>query len=102
VVKHDYYLSNAARGTPLVEFARVVKAAHRVEECLRRCKSEAGLGDYQVRNWPGWHHHMTLSLLATWFLAVEALRGKKGGARADGAAGESRAGVDPTPSVRLR
>ena len=34
--KHDYYLSNAAPETPLREFARVAKAAHRIEECLER------------------------------------------------------------------
>ncbi len=54
--------------TPLAELARVAKAEHRIEECLERAKGEAGLGDYQVRNWPGWHHHQTLSLLAAWFL----------------------------------
>src|SRR5262249_23477942 len=64
VLKHDYHLSNAAPGTPLSEFARVAKAAHRVEECLKRSKGEAGLGEYQVRNWRGWHHHMALSLIA--------------------------------------
>jgi SRSO17 transposase len=102
VVKHDSYLSNAARDTPLSEFARVVKAAHRIEECLKRCKSEAGLGEYQVRNWLGWHHHQALALIATWFLAVEARRGKKGGAGVDGAAGASGPGVDPAPGERLR
>ena len=55
----------------------MTKAAHRVEECLKRCKSEAGLGEYQVRNWRGWHHHQALSLIATWFLVVEARREKK-------------------------
>ena len=53
VLKHDYHLSNAPRDTPLAEFARVAKAEHRIEECLKRCKSEAGLGEYQVRNWRG-------------------------------------------------
>jgi hypothetical protein len=24
----------------------------------------AGLADYQIRTWTGWHHHITLSLLA--------------------------------------
>jgi SRSO17 transposase len=102
VVKHDYYLSNAARDTPLSEFGRVVKAEHRVEECLKRCKSEAGLGEYQVRNWRGWHHHQALSLIATWFLAAEARRGKKGGAGADGPPGPCRPGVDPAPGEPLR
>ena len=102
VLKHDYHLSNAARGTPLAEFARVAKAAHRIEECLKRAKSEAGLGEYQVRNWRGWHHHMALSLIATWFLVVEARRGKKDGAGVDGAAGADGPGVDPAPGQRLR
>ena len=77
VVKVDYYLSNAAPETSLEEFARVAKAEHRIEECLQRSKSEAGLADYEVRNWTGWQHHQTLSLLATWFLVQETDRGKK-------------------------
>jgi len=102
VLKHDSFLSNAARETPLLEFARVVKASHRVEECLKRSQSEAGLGAYQVRNWLGWHHHMTLSLIATWFLVVEARRGKKDRPGADGAAGAAGPGADPAPGQRLR
>jgi SRSO17 transposase len=74
--KHDYYLSNAEPDVSLNELARVSRAAHRVEECFRRSKSEAGLADYQVRNWCGWHHHQTLSLLAAWFLNQETRRGK--------------------------
>jgi SRSO17 transposase len=76
-VKYDYYLSNDAHDTPLMEFARVAKAEHRIEECLQRGKSEAGLGDYEVRTWVGWHHHQTLSLIATWFLVQESRREKK-------------------------
>src|SRR5712692_6528020 len=68
VVKIDYYLSNAVPETPLWTLARVAKAAHRIEECLQRSKSEAGLADYEVRHWTGWQHHQTLSILATWFL----------------------------------
>jgi SRSO17 transposase len=102
VLKHDYHLSNAARGTPLSEFARVAKASHRIEECLKRSKSEAGLGEYQVRNWRGWHHHMALSLIATWFLVGESRRGKKGGPGVDCAAGADGVGVDPAPGQRLR
>jgi SRSO17 transposase len=75
--KHDYHLSNAPPQTPLAELARVQKAEHRVEDCLKRAKSEAGLADYEVRTWPGWHHHQALSLIATWFLTQETRRGKK-------------------------
>jgi hypothetical protein len=63
--KHDYLLSNAWVATPLEEFARVFKAEHCIEECLQRAKGEAGLADYQVRTWEGWHHHQALALLAT-------------------------------------
>ena len=84
--KHDYYLSNADPDVPLTELARVSKAAHRVEECFRRAKSEAGLAEYQVRNWCGWHHHLTLALLAAWFLTQETRRGKNPDRRIDGAA----------------
>lgn len=75
--KYDYYLSNALRETALKEFARVAIAAHRVEEAIKRGKSEAGLSHYEVRNWRGWHHHQVLSLVATWFLVRESHRGKK-------------------------
>jgi SRSO17 transposase len=84
--KLDYYLSNADTDVPLEEFARVAKAAHRVEECFERAKGEAGLGDYQVRNWIAWHHHQTLSLLAAWFLNKETRRGKNTDSRADDSA----------------
>ena len=77
VVKHDYYLTNAPADTPLEELARVAKAEHRVEECLQRAKSEAGLSDYEVRTWRGWHHHQVLVLLAVWFLTRHTAWGKK-------------------------
>jgi len=76
-IKHDYSLSNAPLETPLREFARVLNAEHRIEECLRRAKSESGMAEYQVRTWRGWHHHQTLTLIATWFLTQEKRRGEK-------------------------
>jgi SRSO17 transposase len=100
--KHDYLLSNAPLDTPLGEFARVFKARNRVEECLKRAKGEAGLADYQVRTWEGWHHHQALSLVAAWFLTQEARRGKKDDPGADRAAGPAgdRTGAAPAPGVR--
>ena len=75
--KYDFYLSNAPRETPNKEFARVALSAHRIEEAIKRGKSEAGLSHYEVRTWLGWHHHQVLSLIAAWFLVREAQRGKK-------------------------
>jgi SRSO17 transposase len=93
--RHDYLLSNAELTTSLGEFARAFKARGRVEECFRRAKGEAGLADYQVRTWEGWHHHQALSLLATWFLTQETGRGKKAGAGTDSPTG---AGPDSGPT----
>jgi SRSO17 transposase len=101
-LKHDYHLSNAPRETSLAEFARVANAEHRIEHCLQRGKSEAGLADYQTRSWVGWHHHQTLSLLAVWFLIQETRRGKKIDAGADRAAGSRSLSADPAPSLPLR
>lgn len=86
-VKYDYYLSNAPADIPLDELARVVKAEHRIEDCLKRAKSEAGLSDYEVRTWAGWYHHQTFSLIALWFLILETRRGKKVYTGADGSTG---------------
>jgi SRSO17 transposase len=100
--KHDYLLSNALLETPLAEFARVFKAQHRIEECLQRAKGDAGLADYEVRTWEGWHHHQTLSLIATWFLTQEARRGKKMDSRPHRAAGAFGDRQDVAARVRLR
>jgi SRSO17 transposase len=102
VVQVDFYLSNGAAETSLAEFARVSKAEHRIEECLQRSKSEAGLADYEVRNWTGWHHHQTLSLIATWFLVTETHRGKKMDPSDDVTADSRRHRVDIARSVSVR
>jgi SRSO17 transposase len=76
----SYALSNA-RQAKRWEVARVHGARHRAEELLEEGKGEVGLAHYEVRSWVGWHHHMTLSLLALWFLQLERLRlgGKNAG-----------------------
>ena len=41
-----------------------------IEECFEVGKNETGLDEYEVRHWPGWYRHITLSMLALAFLAV--------------------------------
>src|SRR3954471_2721616 len=69
-----YSLSNAGPEVPLSELVRVRFTRHRIEEVFGAAKGEVGLGQYEVRSWVGWHHHMTLSLVALWFLILERLR----------------------------
>lgn len=102
VKKIDYYLSNASPDTEVATFARVAKAEHRIEECIQRAKSQAGLADYEVRNWKGWHHHQTLSLIATWFLVQEARRGKKMDPGDHCAANPPGDRHDTSPPLRMR
>lgn len=73
-----YTVSNARAEVPLLGVATAHGRRHGVEEVLQAGKGEVGLGQYEVRSWVGWHHHMTLSLLALWFLVLEKRRlGKK-------------------------
>lgn len=77
VYKKNYYLSNASFQTPLEEFGKTINKGHHIEDCFRRAKSEAGLADYEVRTWQGWHHHQALSLVAVFFLTCLAMGKKK-------------------------
>jgi SRSO17 transposase len=73
-----YTLSNAPAAVPVQRVAVVHGMRHGIEEVLQTGKGEVGLGHYEVRSWVGWHHHVTLSLLALWFLTLEKTRlGKK-------------------------
>ncbi len=70
----DYALSNAGPEVPLAEVVRAQRQRHRIEEVFEAGDGEAGLDHYEVRGWVGWHHHMTLSLVALWFLCLERRR----------------------------
>ena len=61
----------------LAELARVIKAGVCIEASFKRGKSEAGMDEYQVRTWEGWHHHIALTLIAVWFLVGETHRGQQ-------------------------
>jgi len=79
---YHYYLSPTSvsgaelQEPSLEELARVIKAGACIEASFQRGKGEVGMDEYQVRTWPGWHHHMALSLLAVWFLITETHRGQ--------------------------
>lgn len=69
-----FFLSNAPPDTPLAIFVWLSGMRWPVETCFEHSKQEIGLGDYQVRSWTGWHHHMTLCILAHAFLVRMQLR----------------------------
>jgi len=65
---YKYYLSNAPAETPLGELVRISGMRWPIEACFAECRQELGLDHYEVRSWRGWHHHLTLVLLAHHFL----------------------------------
>jgi len=72
--KTHYCLSNAQPNVPVEEIVWAHDDRHRIEEMFELGNGEVGLDHYEVRSWVGWHHHMTLSLLALWFLMLERQR----------------------------
>jgi len=63
-----FYLANLPPDTPLLTLARIAAVRWVIETEFQVAKGEAGLDEYEVRSWRGWHHHITLALLAAAFL----------------------------------
>jgi hypothetical protein len=63
-----FYLSNAPASCPLAQLASMSGARWGVELCFAESKDQVGLDHYETRSWQGWHHHMTLVMLAHHFL----------------------------------
>jgi len=72
------FLSNAPADTPLRELVRVSGMRWPIETCFEEAKGSLGMADYQTRSWRGWHHHMTLVILALHFLVRLRLKHKRG------------------------
>ena len=66
-----YSMSNAAAETPWERLAYMQAQRFWIERCFQDAKSELGMAQYEVRGWPGWHHHITLACLALLFLVQE-------------------------------
>jgi SRSO17 transposase len=69
-----YYVSSAAPDCPLLDMAQAGHSRWPVEDCFLRAKQELGLDDYEVRGWRGYHHHITLVMLALWVLVLQKRR----------------------------
>ncbi len=63
-----YSLSNAPFDTPTQRLVYMQGQRYWVERAIEDGKSHAGLADYQVRTWTGWHHHMAMVMLALLFM----------------------------------
>jgi SRSO17 transposase len=72
------FISNAPADTRPKELVRVSGMRWPIESCFEQAKGSLGMAAYQTRSWRGWHHHMTLVILAHHFLVRLKLKHKKG------------------------
>ena len=70
------FLSHAPETTTAPRLITVTGLRWPIEGCFEVGKQDLGMGDYEVRSWTGWHHHLTLVILAHFFL-VRLHRGLK-------------------------
>jgi len=74
-----YFVSNAPKGTPLLQMLPVAFAREYIEHWFRTAKQEAGFGAFEVRTYTSLIRHWLCSRLAMYFLATQTqrLRGEK-------------------------
>ena len=83
---YAYYISNAPESTPLRLFVWFSGVRWAIEQCFEETKTELGMAHYEVRKYPGWHHHMLTCMLAHFFLWHLKIRLGKKSPSADGVA----------------
>jgi SRSO17 transposase len=83
---YSYYISNAPVSTPWRTFVWLSGVRWAIEQCFEEGKTELGMDHYEVRKYPGWHHHMLTTMLAHFFLWHLKLRLGKKSARPHGLA----------------
>jgi len=72
-----YFLCDLPASYTLRRLVRLAKCRWKIEHDYHQLKEELGLDHYEGRSWAGWHHHVTLVMLAHAFLTLESLRTKK-------------------------
>ena len=72
-----YWFSNLLPQTGISRLVFFAKVRWRIEQSYQQLKEELGLDHYEGRGYLGWHHHVTMTMLAYGFLLLETLRNKK-------------------------
>jgi SRSO17 transposase len=66
-----YWLATLPKSTSFRRLVDIAKMRWRIERDYQDLKQEIGLGHYEGRGWPGFHHHGTLCIAAYGFLVSE-------------------------------
>lgn len=76
--EYSYFISNASTSVQLKMLVWLSGLPWSIEQCFEETKTELGMDHYEVRKFPGWHHHMLTCMLAHFFLWHQKIRlGKK-------------------------
>jgi SRSO17 transposase len=73
----QFWFSNLGPNAGLSRLVFFAKLRWRIEQSYQQLKEELGLDHYEGRGYRGWHHHVTMTMLAYGFLLLETLRSKK-------------------------
>jgi SRSO17 transposase len=73
----NYFFCDLPEHYSLRRLVRLAKSRWQIEQGYQQLKEELGLDHYEGRRWQGWHHHVTLVMMAYAFLTLETLRSKK-------------------------
>jgi SRSO17 transposase len=69
-----YYLCDLPEQLSRKRLVQMARGRWRVELDYQQMKEELGLDHFEGRSWTGWHHHVTLVMLAHLFLRLEQTR----------------------------
>ena len=94
----SYSIRNAPVSTPWRTFVWLSGVRWAVEQCFEEGKTALGMDHYEVRKYPGWHHHILTTMLAHFFLWHLKLRLGKKSPRADSIAAADAIGRGFTPA----
>jgi SRSO17 transposase len=72
-----FWFANLPEDASLLSLVRLAKIRWWIEQGYQQLKDELGLDHYEGRTWQGWHHHVTMTMLAFGFLTLENLYIKK-------------------------
>jgi len=93
-----YDISNAPLSARLPLFVWLSGVRWAIEQCFEEAKTELGMDHYEIRKYPGWHHHMLTCMLAHFFLWHLKIRLGKKSPSAYGVAVADVAGSGVTPA----
>ena len=72
-----FSISNASPNTSVKKLAQMQGQRYWIERAFQDGKSHIGMAQYQARQWPSWHRHMALVMMAMLFMVEQRLLNKE-------------------------